>query len=51
MNYGDRWPIGPQSGGPAITPPAPIRDRAERVLAYEVWKLNQADAAPEPVTS
>ena len=53
MRYGDTWPASTGRGGPAITTQPPIRDRTERLLAYEVWKLDQADttvvlAVPEP---
>ena len=55
MRYGDTWPVSQQAGGPGvtITPARPMRDRHERLLAYEVWKLQQeitrALATPEPV--
>jgi hypothetical protein len=46
MNYGDNWPTGPRRGAPAITTPPPPqapmpRDRATRILAWEVRKLQQ----------
>jgi hypothetical protein len=46
MNYGDRWPVGTQTGGPAITPATPgrpARSRHARVLAYETARLDAAD--------
>jgi hypothetical protein len=51
INFGDTWPTSTRAGNPAVTlPPATpqplpvaVRDRATRLVAYEVWKLNQAD--------
>jgi hypothetical protein len=43
MNFGDTWPHGPQPGAPAVTLP-PRRDRIQRLLAWEVFKLEQRDA-------
>jgi hypothetical protein len=43
MNFGDTWPHGPQPGAPAVTLP-PRRDRTQRLLAWEVFKLEQRDA-------
>ena len=51
--FGETWPTGAQAGGPAITTQPPVRDRAERLVAYEVFKPDQAATAvivavPEP---
>ena len=41
MRYGETWPTGQQSGGPAVipTPARPTPARRERVLRYHVHQL------------
>lgn len=51
MNFGDTWPVGRQSGGPAITPPTSTRPTADRKLGLMIAWLDARDAhrtlAPE----
>jgi hypothetical protein len=42
MRYGDHWPAPQTGGGPAVSPPRPVRDRLARVLAYESRRVDRA---------
>ena len=41
--YGETWPTGAQSGGPAITTQPAVRDRTERVAAMAAHKVEREE--------
>ena len=51
MNYGDRWPIGPQSGGPAITTtPRPRAERLAQLHTVQMFTALVRVGAVEPIS-